>query len=134
MERTYVAIVDLPPLAAELLEQQLEREPTFGLDRVPGDLASAVGSLDGVDVLVTGTDRATAEVVAELLERHPRLTILGIRPDCRGSVLARLVPEIVRHGDTSPHDLVARLGQRPAPWSEALAAELPHRSRPRPSP
>jgi hypothetical protein len=134
MGRTNVAIVDLPPLAAELLAQQLDQEPGFQLACVPGDLASSAGSLEGVDVLITGSDRAGAAVVAGLLDRHPRLTILGIRPDGRGSVLARLVPEVVRLGDTSPQGLVARLGERPAGWDEVLATELQQGTRPRPSP
>jgi hypothetical protein len=127
MERTNVAIVDLPPLQAELLGRRLGREAGFALERwVTGPLASAAGSLDGIDVLVTGWDRTDAEVVGDLLEHHPRLTILSIRPDGRGSVLARLVPEVVVVGDASPDELVARLGQRPTPWGAVLADQLPH--------
>jgi hypothetical protein len=125
MERTHVAIVDLPPLQAEILGRRLGREPGFRLEHVAGPLATSAGALDGIDVLVTGADGASAEVVVGLLERHPRLTILSIRPDGRGSTLARLVPEVVRLGDTSPHDLVERLRQRPAGWSQVLSAGLP---------
>jgi hypothetical protein len=125
MERTHVAIVDLPPLQAEILGQRLGREPGFRLEHVGGSLASSAGALGGIDVLVTGADGASADVVVGLLERHPSLTVLSIRPDGRGSTLARLVPEVVRLGDTSPHDLVERLRQRPADWSEVLSAGLP---------
>jgi hypothetical protein len=125
MERTHVAIVDLPALQAEILGRRLGREAGFRLEHVAGSLASSAGTLGGIDVLVTGADGASAEVVAGLLERHPRLTILSIRPDGRGSALARLVPEVVRLGDTSPHDLVERLRQRPACWSEVLSVGLP---------
>jgi hypothetical protein len=125
MERTRVAIVDLPPLPAEILGQRLTREAGFSLDRLAAtSLSPTAASLDGIDVLITGWERTDAELVGELLEQHPRLTILCIRPDGRCSILACLVPEIVVLGDTSPQDLVARLAQPPAPWGEALSRHL----------
>jgi hypothetical protein len=126
MERTHVAIVDLPPLQAELVGDWLGRQADFEVKEPDsGPLASAGGTLEGIDVLITGSERTSAGVVAELLERHPRLRILSIRPDGRGSVLARLVPELAVLGDTSPHDLVALLPRASAPWEELVAAQLP---------
>jgi hypothetical protein len=125
MERTHVAIVDLPPLQAEILDQRLGREVGFEVEPpLAGPLAKAAGALDGIDVLITGSAQTDPAVVGEVLAHHPRLTILSIRPDGRGSVLARLVPEVVVLGDASPHELVARLGQRPARWDEVLAGQL----------
>jgi hypothetical protein len=126
MERTHVAIIGLPPLQAEILGQRLGREAGFEVELPRARLVStAAGALDGIDVLITGSERMDPTTVGELLEHHPRLTILGIRPDGRGSLLARLVPEVVVLGDASPQDLVARVGRRPARWDEALAGRLP---------
>lgn len=126
MERTHVAIIGLPPLQAEILGQRLGREAGFEVELLRArPVSRAAGALDGIDVLITGSAQVDPTTVGELFEHHPRLTILGIRPDGRGSVLARLIPEVAVLGDASPHDLVAQLRQRPVRWDDALAGRLP---------
>jgi DNA-binding NarL/FixJ family response regulator len=114
-----ILLAELPQMRREIIAGVLGRQADMEVvGEVPvGALPTAVAR-ERADVLVIGFDRPS--LVAELMERRPRLKVLAVADEGRDCSLYALRPERADLGEASPQQLVETIrdavGGRTASW------------------
>jgi hypothetical protein len=124
IERAHVAMVNIPPLQADVFRQELDETFDFRLDFVWDQTVDALpaGAMRDIDVLILGTESIKPTVICDLLESNPRLKTVAIAPSGRRSVLCRLIPDAVVLSDMSPASLVAAVREALSSCDDLLSA------------
>jgi DNA-binding NarL/FixJ family response regulator len=122
IERIRIVLADLPPLAADLVERALRRQPDMV---VVGRLPSPAGLLElarmtSPDAVMVGlADPELPPTCLELFAEHPALTVLGVEKQGDLAHLFQLRPHRMELGEVAPDDLVVQIrgavGRSPLP-------------------
>jgi DNA-binding NarL/FixJ family response regulator len=104
---TRIALVDMPRILREIIEQAVADEPDMEIVEIEGSgvpLRQAVATARA-DFVIAGADYDFGEV-ARVLDERPRLRILAVAGDGREAFLYELRPTRTPLGEVSPQTIV----------------------------